>query len=62
MKKFARVALLAILAVFILGNAYAAIPQLISFQGKLTNPSTGSPVSGSYQMTFLIYDAQTGGN
>jgi hypothetical protein len=35
---------------------------LVSFQGRLTNPSTGLPVpNGSYSTTFSIFEAPTGG-
>jgi hypothetical protein len=37
--------------------------MLISYQGRLTDPTTGQPVTdGSYPMTFRIYTAQTGGS
>ena len=39
-----------------------AVPQLVSFQGVLTNPG-GQPVSDDTRnMTFRIFDAATGGN
>lgn len=37
-----------------------AVPNIISYQGKL-NDSTGQPLSGSYTITFTIYDALEGG-
>jgi hypothetical protein len=42
-------------------NAYADIPHLINYQGKLTD-SQGVPLNGSYDVTFRIYDAASGGN
>jgi len=43
------------------GLASADIPQVISYQGKVTDTS-GNPVAdGSYTMRFRIYDAVTGG-
>jgi len=40
----------------------AAVPQLISLQGKLTDVS-GTPVpDGTYQVTFTIYDSEIGGD
>ena len=51
-------------AVFLLAIAslsYAAVPHLINYQGRLTNPS-GVPLEGSYSLTFRIYDAETAGN
>ncbi|MCI0406185.1 MAG: tail fiber domain-containing protein [candidate division Zixibacteria bacterium] len=42
-------------------NAFAAVPQLINFQGVLRD-SGGNPVAdGSYSVTFKIYDAPSGG-
>jgi hypothetical protein len=44
------------------GVASADIPQVISYQGKVTD-SGGTPVAdGSYTMRFRIMDAPTGGN
>ena len=40
--------------------AGAAIPQLMKFQGKVTD-AVGAPLNGNYDITFRIYDAQTGG-
>lgn len=37
------------------------VPNLISYQGVL-NDSGGVPVSATVNMTFKIYDAETGGN
>lgn len=39
----------------------AGIPQLINYQGKLTNVS-GIPLDTTVSMTFTVYDASTGGN
>jgi len=39
----------------------AAIPHLINYQGRLTDAS-GTPLNGSYSITFRIYDAETAGN
>ncbi len=38
----------------------AAIPHLINYQGKLTD-SGGAPLTGSYNITFKIYNAETAG-
>ncbi len=40
---------------------YTAVPPQINYQGYLTE-SEGTPVDGTVQMTFTIYDAGTGGN
>jgi hypothetical protein len=42
-------------------GALAAIPHMINYQGRLTN-SSGVPLTGAYDVTFRIYDAQTAGN
>jgi len=38
----------------------AAAPGLVTYQGRLTDPS-GSPASGPVAVEFRIYDAATGG-
>ena len=46
----------------ITSHVIAEIPQVISYQGRVTD-SGGTPVvDGSYQMTFRIMDAPTGGS
>ncbi len=42
-------------------SAFAAIPRIISYQGKVTD-SAGVPVEGAHELTFRIYDAETAGN
>jgi len=51
----------AILAVilFLSGLAFA-IPGLISYQGKLTD-NTGTPLEGTHNITFRLYNAASGG-
>jgi hypothetical protein len=47
---------------FGVGIAYGAVPQMITYQGLLTD-DTGAPVAdGDYSLTFRIYDAETGRN
>jgi hypothetical protein len=41
-------------------SAHADAPRAISFQGKLTDPS-GVPMPGTFEMTFRLWDAETGG-
>jgi len=43
------------------GPGLSDTPNLISYQGRLTNPS-GSPLDGSYSLTFRIYNAAAGGS
>ncbi len=47
--------------VVVVGIAAGEVPQMITYQGLLTD-DTGSPVSdGGYSLTFRIYDAETAG-
>ncbi|MCB0114006.1 MAG: hypothetical protein KDD84_07940, partial [Caldilineaceae bacterium] len=39
----------------------AAITPVISYQGRLTNPSTGDPLNGVYTFVFRLYNVDTGG-
>jgi hypothetical protein len=48
------------LLVFIVSLCAYAVPQMINFQGRLTNPD-GTPVTSSESVTFRLYDALTGG-
>lgn len=41
-------------------TASAAIPHLVNYQGKATDKS-GMPLNGTYNLTFRIYNAETGG-
>lgn len=41
--------------------AHAAIPELLTYQGILKD-NAGNLLTGTYSMTFRIYDAQTGGS
>ena len=44
------------------GPQYATVPQLMNYQGVLTDPVTGELVpDGDYEMTFSLYDVATGG-
>ncbi|GIV76851.1 MAG: hypothetical protein KatS3mg050_1245 [Litorilinea sp.] len=59
--------LLAVLALASLGSAQAAPatlnspPSLVNFQGLLTDGS-GAPLAGPVNLTFALYDTQSGGN
>lgn len=39
-----------------------AVPGLINYQGRLADSTTGEAVTGSRNITFTIYDAETSGN
>ena len=40
--------------------ASAAIPHLMNYQGKATDKS-GAPLNGTHNLTFRIYNSETGG-
>jgi len=50
-----------LLAGVIFWSCYAAIPQIIGYEGRLTN-SSGDPVITSKTFTFKIYSVETGGS
>lgn len=39
----------------------AVVNGRISYQGYLTDPATGNPLTGNYNMTFRLWDAASGG-
>ncbi len=45
----------------VMSTVSADAPRLLNYQGRLTNLA-GAPLTGSYSMTFRIYDAAAGGN
>ncbi|UCE18231.1 MAG: tail fiber domain-containing protein [Gemmatimonadota bacterium] len=51
---------IAILVLLAAGAASADVPQLINFQGKLYD-SDGNTLTGQYEVTFRIYDAEEDG-
>jgi microcystin-dependent protein len=54
-------ALAALTGFFGAQGAYAGVPQMINYQGTLTN-SAGTPVpNGNYNIEFKIYDVASGG-
>jgi hypothetical protein len=72
-KIFVTLAAVAILALLAAGgvlafppkgpNPQGGAPMLISYQGRLTDPTTGQPVAdGNYSITFRIYTTQTDGS
>ena len=50
-----------ILSAALAGAAFAQVPSLINYQGRLTD-ANGDPVTGSKNFSISIYDAATGGN
>ena len=63
MKKISLILVILLLWTVICGpwSAHAAIPHLISYQGRLTS-SDSTPITGNRNITFRIYDAKTGGS
>jgi len=55
------IALTVFLCIMTCAMCYAEIPHLINYQGKLTD-SNDSPLNGSHNVTFRIYDAESGGS
>lgn len=46
----------------IVAISYAAIPRVISYQGRITNDGTGDPLpDGLYSVTFRLFADETGG-
>jgi len=43
-----------------LASSGGSVPRLINYQGRLTD-AAGNPLNGSYNMTFCLYAAATGG-
>jgi hypothetical protein len=42
-------------------SASAGVPHLVNYQGRLTD-SLGTPLDGSYNITFSLYDVVSGGS
>ncbi len=53
--------LMGVVLVLMASGALAQVPQLLNYQGRLTDPS-GNPQNGTFTMQFALYDAQSGGN
>ena len=60
-KNFKAVFFFVIINVVCFASLVAQVPQLINYQGVLTNPDTGERLAGTYSMTFSIYSVETGG-
>lgn len=60
--KLVNVAIVVFISLFIMIPSVLAVsPNTINYQGYLTN-STGDALDGTYNLTFTIFDAATGGN
>jgi hypothetical protein len=55
-----RYALIAAMALTLIGSSVQAIPPQINYQGKLSS-SAGIPVTDPVTITFSIYNVATGG-
>ncbi|MCP4703469.1 MAG: hypothetical protein GY865_02570 [candidate division Zixibacteria bacterium] len=53
------ISLLVLIMIFTASLLAVEVPNIINFQGYLTNGST--PLDGSFELTFKIYDVPTGG-
>jgi len=63
MRRFSLFAMMGFLIIIVNQDlSLAAVPQLISFQGKLTDPSGNSIADGSHSLTFSIYSVSGGGS
>ncbi|MCH9025434.1 MAG: hypothetical protein IH931_08890, partial [candidate division Zixibacteria bacterium] len=58
---FRTIFLTVILICIFLGPSFANVPQLINFQGVLID-SVGTPLDGSFDITFRIYNQPTSGS
>jgi len=62
------VALVSLLIALLVVPAWAAdepdveVPQLINYQGYLTDKDTSEPITGSIDITFSLYDLSSGGS
>jgi hypothetical protein len=53
--------LVMLVSVLGVGPASAQAPQMITYQGLLTDNAGGAGADGGYSLTFRIFDAETGG-
>lgn len=44
-----------------IGTAFGQVPQTISYQGLLTDTDGNAARDGNYELTFVLYDAESGG-
>lgn len=41
-------------------TAFADVPQVISYQGRLTDTNSGKPLDGEFDVTFRLYTVKDG--
>jgi hypothetical protein len=53
----------AVIAVVLLSTAWASadVPRKINYQGRLTDPVSGLPLTGAHDLEFRLYDTASGG-
>jgi len=61
MKKVRIISTVVFLIIAIASLSYAEVPKLINYQGHLTDKG-GNPITGNSNITFRIYDAESGGS
>jgi len=71
-KKVIAMMVVGLVSIFLAAGGVVASPPMfgddppvestINYQGQLTDPDTGNPYDGTYDMQFLFYDAATGGS
>ena len=61
MKRIVISATILALVCAMLPQVMAEVPQMINYQGRLSDDQ-GEPLTGTYDVTFTIYDAATGGS
>jgi hypothetical protein len=59
--RFISVTSFLLVAVITVSSASASVPHLVNYQGRLTD-SLGAPLDGSYNITFSLYTAASGGS
>ncbi|HEX9656378.1 MAG TPA: hypothetical protein VGB89_05605, partial [Bacteroidota bacterium] len=62
MKRFAPVLLLMACLAFTFSEGLTQVPKTLSYQGVLTDTSGTQVPDGQYQVTFNLYDQQSGGS
>ncbi len=62
MRRFCTIAtIMAVTAVALVSSATAGVPQMINYQGRLTDAG-GNPLTGQYSLQFTMYDSSSSGN
>ncbi|MCH9025108.1 MAG: hypothetical protein IH931_07215, partial [candidate division Zixibacteria bacterium] len=51
-----------VLVCFIVSSSITAVPQLINYQGLLIDDTTGTPLNGTYDITFALYSVDIAGS